>query len=116
MNEGEFARPPLPPFTRESAAQKVRLAEDAWNTRDPERVCLAYTVESRWRNRDEFLQGRAELCRFLERKWTRELDYRLIKELWVYDGHRIAAIRLRVAQRCGELVPIGRQRKLGLRR
>ena len=111
-----MSRPPLPPFDTASAALKARMAEDAWNTRDPERVCLAHAVESRWRNRDEFPQGRAELRRFLERKWTRELDYRLIKELWVYDGHRIAAIRLRVAQRCGELVPIVRQRKLGLRR
>jgi len=74
-------RPPVPPFTRESATQKVRMAEDAWNTRDPERVALAYTVDSGWRNRAEFLSGREAIVEFLRRKWTRELDYRLIKEL-----------------------------------
>ncbi len=84
------ARPPLPPFTRESAARKVRLAEDAWNSRDPERVSLAYTSDSRWRNRSEFLIGRPEIITFLKRKWERELDYRLIKELWAFDEHRIA--------------------------
>jgi nuclear transport factor 2 (NTF2) superfamily protein len=84
------ARPPLPPFTRETAAQKVRLAEDAWNSRDPERVSLAYTVESRWRNRAEFVSGRREIVAFLTRKWARELDYRLIKELWAFEGNRIA--------------------------
>ncbi len=84
------ARPPLPPFNRETATQKVRLAEDAWNTRDPEKVALAYTPDSRWRNRSEFLQGRAELVAFLRRKWARELDYRLIKELWTYEERRIA--------------------------
>lgn len=83
-------RPPLPPFTRETAIQKVRLAEDAWNTRDPERVVLAYSLDSRWRNRAEFLTGRAEIIAFLHRKWTRELDYRLIKELWTFAGNRIA--------------------------
>jgi nuclear transport factor 2 (NTF2) superfamily protein len=83
-------RPPLPPFNQETAAQKVRLAEDAWNTRDPARVALAYTEESRWRNRVEFLLGRAAIEAFLTRKWQRELDYRLIKELWTYQGHRIA--------------------------
>jgi uncharacterized protein len=83
-------RPPLPPFTRETAAQKVRLAEDAWNSRDPEKVSLAYTPESRWRNRSEFISGRAEIVAFLKRKWARELDYRLIKELWACDGNRIA--------------------------
>ena len=83
-------RPPLPPFTRETALQKVRLAEDAWNTRDPERVARAYTEDSRWRNRAEFPCGRAEIEAFLRRKWARELDYRLIKELWVFDGDRIA--------------------------
>jgi nuclear transport factor 2 (NTF2) superfamily protein len=75
-------RPPLPPFTRETAIQKVRLAEDAWNSRDPEKVALAYTVDSRWRNRSEFVNGRQEIVAFLRRKWTKELDYRLIKELW----------------------------------
>jgi hypothetical protein len=83
-------RPPLPPFTPETAAQKVRLAEDAWNSRDPERVALAYTLDSRWRNRAEFVSGRAEIVAFLTRKWRRELDYRLIKELWACDGARIA--------------------------
>lgn len=83
-------RPPLPPFTRETAMQKVRLAEDAWNSRDPQRVALAYTLDSRWRNRSEFPRGRTEIATFLERKWQRELDYRLIKELWAHDTHRIA--------------------------
>jgi hypothetical protein len=84
------SKPPLPPFTPESAATKVRLAEDAWNSRDPERVALAYSEDSRWRNRAEFLQGRAEIAAFLARKWSRELDYRLIKELWACSGDRIA--------------------------
>lgn len=84
------ARPPLPPFTRETAIQKVRMAEDAWNTRDPQRVALAYTEDSRWRNRAEFFQGREAIIRFLERKWTKELDYRLIKELWAFHENRIA--------------------------
>ncbi len=83
-------RPPLPPFTRESAEQKVRLAEDGWNSRDPVRVSLAYTVDSRWRNRAEFPRGRDRIVEFLQRKWERELDYRLIKELWAHDGNRIA--------------------------
>ena len=85
MTIDEGIRPPLPPFTRETAPQKVRMAEDAWNSRDPERVSLAYTVDSRWRNRAEFLNGRAEIVEFLQRKWARELDYRLIKELWAFD-------------------------------
>jgi nuclear transport factor 2 (NTF2) superfamily protein len=84
------ARPPLPPFTRETAIQKVRAAEDGWNSRDPQRVSLAYTVDSRWRNRAEFIQGREQIVAFLQRKWARELDYRLIKELWAYEGNRIA--------------------------
>ena len=83
-------RPPVPPFTPETARQKVRLAEDAWNTRDPERVVLGYTEETRWRNRAEFPVGRAQAREFLRRKWVRELDYRLIKELWACDGARIA--------------------------
>lgn len=83
-------RPPLPPFTTESAAQKVRAAEDGWNSRDPARVALAYTPDSVWRNRAEFLTGRAEIEAFLTRKWARELEYRLIKELWAHDGNRIA--------------------------
>jgi nuclear transport factor 2 (NTF2) superfamily protein len=84
------ARPPVPPFTRETAAEKVRLAEDGWNTRNPEKVALAYTKDSRWRNRAEFVAGRDAIVAFLSRKWDRELDYRLIKELWAYDGNRIA--------------------------
>lgn len=84
------ARPPLPPFTRETAIQKVRLAEDAWNSRDPARVALAYTVDSKWRNRAEFPQGREQIVEFLTRKWRRELEYRLIKELWTFGGNRIA--------------------------
>ena len=84
------ARPPLPPFTAETARQKVRLAEDAWNGRDPARVALAYTPDSQWRNRAEFINGRAEIEAFLTRKWHRELDYRLIKELWTFGGNRIA--------------------------
>jgi len=83
-------RPPLPPFTRETAIQKVRAAEDGWNSRDPEKVALAYTIDSRWRNRAEFPNGREEIIQFLKRKWTKELDYRLIKELWAYNGNRIA--------------------------
>ena len=83
-------RPPLPPFTRESAIQKARLAEDAWNTRDPEKVSFAYTTDSHWRNRSEFISGRQEIVAFLKRKWAKELDYRLIKELWACDGNRIA--------------------------
>jgi len=83
-------RPPLPPFTAETAAQKARMAEDAWNTRDPERVAGAYTENSRWRNRAEFFEGRAAIASFLRRKWARELDYRLIKEVWAFHGNRIA--------------------------
>jgi uncharacterized protein len=83
-------KPPLPPFTPETAAQKVRMAEDAWNTRDPERVCLVYTEDTRWRNRAEFPVGREQVRQFLARKWAKELDYRLIKELWACAGNRIA--------------------------
>ena len=86
----EDARPPLPPFDADTAAQKVRLAEDAWNTRDPGRVALAYTPDSYWRNRSEFLHGRDAIVAFLIRKWNRELDYRLIKELWAFHENRIA--------------------------
>lgn len=86
----EVERPPFPPFSLESAAQKVRLAEDAWNSRDPERVALAYSVDSAWRNRAEFLTGREAIVGFLRRKWARELEYRLIKELWACHDHRIA--------------------------
>jgi len=84
------SRPPLPPFTPESAKQKVRLAEDAWNTRDPDVVVRVYTEDTRWRNRAEFPVGRAEVRAFLQRKWARELEYRLIKELWACDGARLA--------------------------
>lgn len=84
------SRPPLPPFTQETAVLKVRMAENAWNSRDPERVALAYTPASRWRNRAEFLTGRTEIAAFLARKWARELDYRLIKELWAFTENRIA--------------------------
>ena len=84
------SRPPLPPFTPETAAHKVRAAEDAWNTRDPERVAGAYTEDSHWRNRAEFFAGRPEIAAFLRRKWARELEYRLIKELWAFTGDRIA--------------------------
>ncbi|MES2370746.1 DUF1348 family protein [Thiobacillus thioparus] len=84
------SKPPLPPFTEETAAKKVRMAEDAWNSRDPGRVALVYTEDTRWRNRAEFPVGREEVRRFLERKWARELDYRLIKELWACTGNRIA--------------------------
>jgi len=88
--EARQVRPSVPPFDRDSAIQKVRLAEDAWNSRDPERVSLSYTVDSVWRNRAEFVTGREAIVQFLRRKWTRELDYRLIKELWAVNGDRIA--------------------------
>jgi hypothetical protein len=83
-------RPPFPPFTRETAIEKVRKAEDAWNGRDPQKVALAYSIDSRWRNRNEFINGREEIIRFLTRKWQRESDYRLIKELWAFTDNRIA--------------------------
>ena len=83
-------KPPLPPFELESAKQKVRLAENAWNSRDPQSVSLAYSIDSRWRNRSEFITGREEIVAFLTRKWARENEYRLIKELWCHDGNRIA--------------------------
>ena len=85
-----MSRPPLPPFTEATATQKVRAAEDAWNTRDPERVSLAYSEDSWWRNRSTFVQGRAAIVEFLTDKWDRELDYRLIKELWAFTGDVIA--------------------------
>jgi len=83
-------RPPLPPFTKETATQKVRLAEDGWNTRDAAKVALAYTLDTQWRNRVDFVNNREQAQAFLERKWRKELDYRLIKELWAFDGNRIA--------------------------
>jgi len=90
MTSDSNVRPPTPPFTWETAAQKVRMAEDAWNTRDPERVSLAYTIDCTWRNRTEFLAGRESIVQFLQRKWMKELDYRLIKELWAFHESRIA--------------------------
>lgn len=90
MNTTIEARPPFPPFTRETATQKVRMAEDGWNNRDPKRVALAYTPDSIWRNRAEFPRGRAEIEAFLTRKWAREDEYRLVKELWAFEGNRIA--------------------------
>jgi nuclear transport factor 2 (NTF2) superfamily protein len=84
-------RPPLPPFTAETAAQKARLAEDAWNSRNPEKIALAYTEDSRWRNRSEILSGREAIVAFLQRKWAKEHDYRLIKEVWAFSHNRIAA-------------------------
>jgi nuclear transport factor 2 (NTF2) superfamily protein len=89
MSESEI-RPPVPPFTVETAKQKVQAAEDAWNSRDPERVALGYTVDSEWRNRDEFIEGREAIVDFLRRKWNRELDYRLRKELWCFTDNRIS--------------------------
>src|SRR5215510_12775158 len=85
-----MSRPPFPPFTADTARQKVRMAEDAWNSRDPVRVSLAYTEDSTWRNRSEFFQGRDAIVAFLTRKWAKEHDYRLIKDLWAFDGNRIA--------------------------
>src|SRR2546429_3436947 len=112
-----MSRPPLPPFTAETAAQKARMAEDAWNTRDPARVALAYTTDSRWRNRSEFLHGREAIEAFLTRKWNRELDYRLIKEVWAFRENRIA---VRFAYEwhddSGNWSRSLRQRELGIRR
>lgn len=90
MNTTEAERPPLPPFTHETAIQKVRMAEDGWNGRNPEKVALAYTIDSHWRNRAEFPVGREQIIEFLTRKWAKEHEYRLIKELWAYEGNRIA--------------------------
>jgi hypothetical protein len=90
MSVAPQTRPPLPPFTRDTALKKVRAAEDGWNGRNPEKVALAYTEDSVWRNRAEFFQGRAAIIAFLTRKWAKELDYRLIKELWAFEGNRIA--------------------------
>ncbi|MEA3121785.1 MAG: uncharacterized protein QOH33_1343 [Paraburkholderia sp.] len=89
-NQQDEVRPPLPPFTHETAVRKVRAAEDGWNSREPERVALAYTPQSVWRNRAEFVTGRDQIVAFLRRKWAKELDYRLIKEIWAHDGNRIA--------------------------
>lgn len=100
MEKDTAVQPLVPPFTRESAIRKVRAAEDAWNTHDPERVSLAYTVDSRWRNRSEFIHGREQIVEFLTRKWARELEYRLIKELWAFDNARIA---VRFAYECHDI-------------
>ena len=90
MNTPTEVRPPTPPFTRETAIQKVRMAEDGWNSRDPQRVSMVYTIDSQWRNRTDFPRGRAEIVQFLTHKWAKELDYRLIKELWAFTENRIA--------------------------
>jgi len=90
MNTNQEARPPVPPFTRETAAQKVRMAEDGWNNRDPQKVAVAYTIDSQWRNRAEFLVGREQIIAFLTRKWAKEHEYRLIKELWAFNDNHIA--------------------------
>ena len=90
MNQIIESRPPIPPFTHETAVQKVRMAEDGWNNRNPEKVSLAYTIDSAWRNRSEFVNGREEIIEFLTQKWSKEFDYRLIKELWAFEGKRIA--------------------------
>lgn len=90
MSAEHQPRPPFPPFSRETAMQKVRMAEDGWNNRDPEKVALAYTPDSQWRNRNEFPKGRDEIVAFLKRKWAKEHEYRLIKELWAFEGNRIA--------------------------
>lgn len=90
MNTSQEARPPFPPFTRETATQKVRMAENAWNNRDPQRVASAYSIDSQWRNRAEFPVGREQIIMFLARKWAKEGEYRLIKELWAFEGNRIA--------------------------
>jgi nuclear transport factor 2 (NTF2) superfamily protein len=90
MNTHNESRPPFPPFTRETAMIKVRMAEDGWNNRDPEKVALAYTIDSQWRNRSEFPVGRDQIIEFLTRKWAKENEYRLIKELWAFEGNRIA--------------------------
>jgi hypothetical protein len=82
-------KPPFPPFTEETARQKVQMAENAWNSRDPEKVCMAYTIDTEWRNRDEFINGREEVKAFLQRKWAKEMNYRLKKELWAFTGNRI---------------------------
>lgn len=100
MNNSNEARPPFPPFNRETAAQKVRMAEDGWNGQNPQKIALAYTADSQWRNRNQFPKGRAQIIEFLTEKWLRELDYRLIKELWAADGNRIA---VRFAYECHDV-------------
>jgi uncharacterized protein len=109
-------RPPIPPFTTETAAQKARMAEDAWNTRDTAKVALAYTVDSRWRNRAEFLRGRDAIAAFLTRKWNKELDYPLIKEVWAFRHNRIAVRFAYEWHDDSGHFPQLRQRELGVRR
>jgi nuclear transport factor 2 (NTF2) superfamily protein len=109
-------RPPLPPFSEETAITKVRLAEDAWNSRDPARVALAYTPDSLWRNRDTFLQGRPAIVAFLTAKWQREQDYRLIKELWAFRENRIAVRFAYEWRDQAAMVPVLWERELGVRR
>src|SRR4030081_2639083 len=109
-------RPPVPPFTRETAVQKVRLAEDGWNSRDPEKVALAYTLDSRWRNRSKFVTGRQDIIAFFKRKWTKELDYRLIKELWAFGEIASLCALPMSGTMTQELVSILRERELGIQR
>ncbi len=116
MTDAPESRPPLPPFTHESAVEKVRKAEDAWNSRDPALVSLGYTLDSVWRNRSEFVTGRAAIVGLLTRKWEKELDYRLIKELWAFTGNRISVrFQYRIPHRPRRLVPRARQRAVGVR-
>ena len=111
------SRPPFPPFTAETAAKKARGAEDAWNSKDPVKVSLAYTEDSAWRNRSEFFSGRAAIVEFLTRKWATEIGYKLIKEVWAFEGKPYrGALRLRVARRERRLVPVLWQRTVGIRR
>ena len=100
MNNSNESRPPFPPFNRETAVQKVRMAEDGWNGQNPHKIALAYTADSQWRNRNQFPKGRVQIIEFLTQKWQRELDYRLIKELWAVDGNRIA---VRFAYECHDV-------------
>ncbi len=117
MSSTQSSRPPLPPFTWNTAVQKVRMAEDAWNSRDPERVSLAYSADSSWRNREEFLSGREAIVEFLRHKWAKELDYRLIKELWTFHETRIAVrFAYEWHDNSGNWIRFLRQQKLGVRR
>jgi nuclear transport factor 2 (NTF2) superfamily protein len=107
-------KPPLPPFTFDTATQKVQMAQDAWNSKDPQRVSLAYTPDTEWRNRDQFINGRQQVIEFLSHKWQRELDYKLKKELWAFTGNRIAVRFEYIPQPARPMVPRLRQRKLGV--
>jgi len=109
------SKPPFPPFTLETAIQKARMAENAWNGRDPQAVAMAYTEDSRWRNRSEFIQGRDQILQFLKRKWAKEVDYRLIKEVWAYTDNRIAVrFQYEWHDESGDFFSLPRQRKLGV--